>query len=519
MRWFWVVLPCLWLGTVAAALAQETEQLGPPKKAEGPVRGKIHKEVWDAAFLGGAQVGFAHHVFQEVKIGDRTYIEATSKLQLTLLRYGQQLPLTFTVSNYETPEGKVRSVLIEEGMSKEQRIVRRGVVEGTQLRHIVQFGNNPPEEKRLPWNDEALGLLAQDELFQRRKIEPRSQFSFHRFEAVFDTVLTTQVQVKDYEMVTLLNGERRKLLRVELRMQKVKDFKPPEEVVWVDEKGEVLKRKLEMPGLGELVTYRTNRTRATVRTGGAQLDIGLTQQIPVNRAVFRFNETSQVVYHVHLKNFEQPEKAFVADDGQAVKLLADNTLEIRVQGLRQPSREDRAAALPPPAEYLRSNHFLKAEDAAVKNLAQRAVGRENDPWEKALRIERFVQTRMRNKNFTEAFATADQVAKTLEGDCTEHAVLAAAMCRAAGVPARTAVGLVHVPHQQRLSFHMWIEVWVGGKWFPLDPTLGGGRVGACHLKIIDHHWNDEQSFTPLLPVVQLLGKLKVEMVEVKFPEE
>jgi transglutaminase-like putative cysteine protease len=511
-----VLLTVLWCG---AALAQDSEELGKPKPVEGPVRGKVLKEAWDAAFLGGGQVGYAHHLYQEVKIGERTYIEATSRMELILKRFGQPMELSFKLSNYETAAGRVRSFLVDQPLSNNQRILRRGVVEGKQLRHIVQVGNGPLEEKQLPWNDEVLGLYAQEQLFQRRTVDPNTQFEFRRFEPTFDVVLTTQVQVKDLETVTLLSGQRRKLLRVELKMQKVRNFTPPEETVWVDEQGEVLKRKMQMPGIGELVTYRTTKPKALARGVGPQLDIGLAQLVKVNQSVDRFNEAAEVTYHIRLKEVEQPDKAFATDDRQHVKLLADGTLEIRVTGLEQPSPQERKKQVPPPADYLKSNHFLKSDDAQVQSLTKRAVGKETDAWEKARLIERWVQSHMKHGNFSVAFATADEVARNLEGDCTEHAVLAAAMCRASGVPARTAVGLVHVPHKQCMSFHMWIEVWIGGKWFALDPTLGHGRVGACHLKVIDNHWNDEQSFTPLLPVVQLLGKLQVEMKDVKLREE
>jgi transglutaminase-like putative cysteine protease len=152
----------------------------------------------------------------------------------------------------------------------------------------------------------------------------------------------------------------------------------------------------------------------------------------------------------------------------------------------------------------------------VQELARQAVGTEHDPWLKALRIENWVCTHLKNKNFTEAFATADQVARSLEGDCSEHAVLAAAMCRAVGVPSRTVIGLVHVPAQQAMGYHMWIEVWIGGKWYPLDPTLGQGRVGAAHIKIADQHWNDTQSLLPFLPLTRILGRLEIEILEVQY---
>jgi len=142
------------------------------------------------------------------------------------------------------------------------------------------------------------------------------------------------------------------------------------------------------------------------------------------------------------------------------------------------------------------------------------VGSETDPWRKALRIESWVHGDMHKQTHPEAFAPADQVARTLEGDCTEYAMLTAAMCRAAGVPARAAVGLVYVDSVRgpAFGFHMWTEVWVRGGWMPVDATLGRGYVGATHLKIADHSWADTRSLTPLLPAMRLVGKAAVAVV-------
>ena len=99
---------------------------------------------------------------------------------------------------------------------------------------------------------------------------------------------------------------------------------------------------------------------------------------------------------------------------------------------------------------------------------------------------------------------ADQTARELRGDCRHYALLTAALCRAQGIPARTAIGLIYVkPAGQGpvLGFHMWTEVWVNGRWLGIDATLGQGSVGAGHLKIADTSWNDVQTLAPLLPVV------------------
>src|SRR5262249_28003381 len=141
---------------------------------------------------------------------------------------------------------------------------------------------------------------------------------------------------------------------------------------------------------------------------------------------------------------------------------------------------------------------------------------EKDPWKKALRIEKWVNRHMK-VTFDEEMATADHVARTLKGDCTEHAMLAAAMCRAEGVPSRTAIGMVYADLRKGpcMVFHMWTEVWVNNQWVPIDGTLGRGYVGATHLKVSDQSWNDDRTLTPLLPFLRVVGKLKIEVVKAK----
>jgi transglutaminase-like putative cysteine protease len=88
------------------------------------------------------------------------------------------------------------------------------------------------------------------------------------------------------------------------------------------------------------------------------------------------------------------------------------------------------------------------------------------------------------------------------------------MCRAAGVPARTAIGLLLVDRGGRsyLGFHMWTEVCIDGHWRGLDATLGQGGVGVGHVKVADHSWHETQSLTPFIPAQKLLGKMSVEVV-------
>ncbi|HIA37316.1 MAG TPA: hypothetical protein EYN89_11445 [Flavobacteriales bacterium] len=59
-----------------------------------------------------------------------------------------------------------------------------------------------------------------------------------------------------------------------------------------------------------------------------------------------------------------------------------------------------------------------------------------------------------------------------KGDCTEHAILFTTLARAAGIPAREALGLVYNDVDKAPGFgaHAWAEVALGGEWIGLDPT-------------------------------------------------
>ena len=118
-------------------------------------------------------------------------------------------------------------------------------------------------------------------------------------------------------------------------------------------------------------------------------------------------------------------------------------------------------------------------------------------------------------DFSQNFASAAEVARNLRGDCTEHAVLLAALCRARGIPARAAMGLVYMPRRAAFGYHMWTEAWIDGAWIPLDATLGRGGIGAAHVKMTHTSLDGASPYEAMLPILQAMGQLKIEIAEVE----
>lgn len=91
----------------------------------------------------------------------------------------------------------------------------------------------------------------------------------------------------------------------------------------------------------------------------------------------------------------------------------------------------------------------------------------------------FVAKRMA-PGYDKHFDFASAVARELKGDCTEYAVLLAALARRAGIPARITLGAAVSQSSSgyRTVGHAWVEMLVDGRWRPFDAALAGGGDSA-----------------------------------------
>ena len=174
-----------------------------------------------------------------------------------------------------------------------------------------------------------------------------------------------------------------------------------------------------------------------------------------------------------------------------------------------------APADPPTAADLQPNLWVQSDDPLIVADAKKAAGNEKDPWRVAVALERFVNREVTNKNFSQAFASAAEVARSREGDCTEHAVFLAALCRARRIPARTAFGLVYLSRPRAFFYHMWTEAYIDKRWIPIDGTLADGGISAAYLKIAQSNLKDATATSAFLPVTQILGRLSIEIINAK----
>ncbi len=245
---------------------------------------------------------------------------------------------------------------------------------------------------------------------------------------------------------------------------------------------------------------------------GAELDLAISTLVAVDPPIQDPYRKKKIVYRISSKE-DSPERSFVSGGTQQIKRLSDSVIELTVTAKPLPAVNSRVVSTD--AKYLAATRFLQSRDPAVIEHADRAAAGETDPSRIATRMEKYVHDKLTKKNFSTAMASAAEVAQRLEGDCTEHAVLLAAMLRAKKVPSRIAAGLVYVESLNSFGGHMWTEAFLAGEWVPVDATLGRGGIGAVHLKMAESAMDEDSPLpvTTFLPLYNALGKLKIEVLK------
>lgn len=495
---------------------------GPPAVPVADKDGKPIFDYWFAVGVEGQRVGYVNWSAKEVVQKGKTFAVGVRYLNLTVSRFGQSVGQWGEESTVETAAGEVLITSMRQGLGKEQALALTGVVEGNTLKIKGEGGAAGAGD--IPWPGGVVGLVREPTLFKERELKAGESFEYPSYIPTVNRVVKTTITFEGEESKIIWpNTPARKLLRFVTTPEVIGKLKLPVSITWVDaETFEPLLLETDFPMLGGRLTFvRTTKEAATVPIT-RPVEIFNVQSIRLDREIPGIHGKGSVVYKVAAPRDSEPETLFADEPRQRVKNLDPKarTFEMLVTSRFGPDKT--AAAQPAPGkEFTASNFFINWDNDTVKAhtakaLAGLPVGASD--WDKALAVERWVKTNMKAFEFSQAMATADNVAKTLTGDCTEYAMLAAAMCRAAGVPARTALGLVYAPARDGnpyLAYHMWFEVFAEGQWLPLDATLGLGGIGPGHIKITDHSWHEERSFAPMLPVLRVLtAKPKFEVVKV-----
>jgi transglutaminase-like putative cysteine protease len=270
---------------------------------------------------------------------------------------------------------------------------------------------------------------------------------------------------------------------------------------WVTDLGDVVKEESPMG----LVVVKETRERATALavTEEARVDM-IRAAAVVPDPPRRIDDPSTVaLLRVRLEGVDLLD----ADVQGAGQTVSGQVLEVRDLHTLEPGPPD------PEAERHRAPEPLIESDAPeIAAEARTAVAGLSDPRERAERLVRHVNALLEKKP-TVSLPSALEVLRTRVGDCNEHTALYVALARALGLPARVAVGLVHL--QGAFYYHAWPEVYIEspprrGLWLPVDPTLNQFPADATHLRLARGGLDRQASIVPAI------GRLKMTILDLRL---
>ena len=124
---------------------------------------------------------------------------------------------------------------------------------------------------------------------------------------------------------------------------------------------------------------------------------------------------------------------------------------------------------------LKADTLIPCDDKSVKELCEKIIGKEKNPWSKAKFIydymcENFSVLSKVRKGDSDSL----DLIKKGNGDAYDFAVICTALLRAAEIPAYTDSGIL-VNQDLQTQTHWWCEFYIDKVgWIPCDPALGAG---------------------------------------------
>ncbi len=460
---------------------------------------------WRVTHVSGSKIGQTKVIRQAVHGADGAAIRIELEDTTRIKRFDQITEQAYRTISLLKPDG---SLIAFQGelVGGPTTIRTHGRVVDGKLRLKTDSGKEIITES-IPW-EAAWGGLGGDEVhLEKSPLKEKEERSYTLLAPVLHRPIEVHWKAKVWSDLELPDGRQVEALEIdEQTMLGDVDIRGRR---WIDRQGRIVMQ--DTPSMGQ-TTYSTDEKTA-MSDDGAAYDLGNASIVKLDKPFERPHDTRRAKYLVSLKASD-PSDSFEAGASQSITKVDERTVEVEVYSLRPtvPERVDSRGDRGPNDEDLGTSPLVQSKDPAVLALAEQVEDNE-DTWQMAKDLEQLVNAKIDKEGYTVAMASAADVAKNLEGDCTDHAVLLAALCRAKGIPARIAVGLVYFPAKNGFAFHMWNEVWIGERWTPLDATLGKGGIGAAHLKVATSSLNGGSPYAAFLKVFPLIQQLQIRVVE------
>ncbi|MCA8993039.1 MAG: transglutaminase family protein [Planctomycetaceae bacterium] len=471
-----------------------------------PASSEVIHESWDIVLLNGSRVGYNHSVISKVAIEGKETLVTETLGHLALKRAGQELVTNLHIHSVDTPDGQILKFTSTLSNPPSSEVVVSGRSDGTSLLvEVLAAGQSI--RKTIPGVDRLKSQAYVDHYILEGKLVVDATAEFEVFDPQLAKVVTIKLTRQPPQKTTLWNDEERVLDQILLTNSGIPGAVT--RIAYDSKTGQSLKTSVDLIGMQTFAVSKEEALREF-----DLYDQLVDTMIPLKTQA-SLTDAAEVAYRVVVDG-EIEATMFPAGPFQKVERKSDSDLLVTVRRALIPEGGADSSSPEPGAEFLSPSRFIECDDHLIVELAAKATEGADEAEQKVFALERFVRSHVNNRNLQTAMATALEVAKTQAGDCTEHAVLLAALLRAEKIPSRVAMGVVHVPSQGAFIGHMWTEAWVNGQWMPLDGTRARRGTTCEYIKLSDSALAGDGAVpgAEFLPLAYLFGRTKIELVKV-----
>jgi transglutaminase-like putative cysteine protease len=365
-----------------------------------------------------------------------------------------------------------------------------GAVQGSKIVMTEESGGQR-QSHALDIQGPVYALVALPSLIRSKNLQPNAKYEI----TVFDP--EAGVNKTDDAEVTVVGDEKinlRDTLHDALKVAVV-HFGVPE-TAWIDSSGVVLR---EDAPPSSVMLLEPSATALAVQAEETPPDLMNMFAVPAEP---KLDNPRQLKYLKLELSGVDPRSFDLADESQQVLNVSPLTLvitpaQLPAQGVSFPIKGETTATKP--------SLTIQSDNQLIVRQSRKIAGASGDATAAARAIENWVFTNVRSKG-SPTMPSATDVLQTMEGDCNEHAVLYAALCRAVGIPCKICVGLVY--RDGYFWYHAWNKVFIGA-WVPVDATFGQFPIDATHIKLTEGEL-DEQA-----KVLTVVGNIAIRILESK----
>ncbi len=502
---------CNRLFKIICLFALTTTASAKPIDPNNPTDGRFADD-WGVIYLAGQKVGYMDATM--TRQGDHILSDTTTVMRLG--RVDQPIKIKLIEKSTETIAGKPISFESIQDLSTHQSTVKGRIKDGKVYITNSQFGVDLKDEYDFPEG----AVLKSWAMFREsllRGLKPGTTYENNLYEPSMrvDGIIKAKTTIGQVESIDIL-GVKTQGQRVTVEM--ITPLGSMAMHSWVDPDGWMIKASIPAPGMGNMDIIIT--TAAKALADFIPPEIFMTSSIKAGRRIDT-NAAGQITYRIKRKNKDIDLGELPSTAMQRVISATPDAIELTVTRQSHTRQSAKAVKLDKTQlrDYLSSNLMINSQDPQIIALATKAAAGESDPFILGDKLRIFVTDYIEEKNLSVGFATASEVCRTKEGDCSEHAVLLAALGRVHNIPSRVAVGLAYVPlfgqQDDIFGYHMWTQFYIDGRWIDFDAALRETDCSPTRITFATSSLKTAGGADLSLPLIAKIGGIDIDILNIK----